>query len=166
MPSLINTPPIGLLGLLGIKSLGVNPSVLPDAVAPTVDLNALYLAAREELLSGATSAISTRGNWPVTNLVVPTNELWIVTSAVCTAAAAVIAATTYKVRCAVYDVQSGLPYTTGDLTTVTAGEIPAAPLRGPLIVRPGQGLSVFAESVTLGTASAMNVTARVTRALI
>lgn len=166
MPQGINTQPVGLLGLLGIKSVGRNPSVLADSVAPTFDMAALYVGAVAENLSGATSAINLRGMWVVSNLVVPNGELWIVESCVLTAANAVIAATTYKVRPCVYDVASGLPYHAGELTTVTAGEIPCAPFPAPFLVTAGQGIGVFAESVTLGTASAMNVTVRFARARI
>lgn len=166
MPSPINTQPLGLLGLLGIKTIGRNPSILPDIVSPIIDIGPLYRAQGAMNLSGATSAVNLRGNWTVSNLIVPPGELWVVESAVLTAAAAVIVGTTYKVRCCVYDVQSGLPYNAGELSTVTAGEIPCAPMNGPFLVAPGQGIGVFAESVTLGTASAFNVTIRYTRALI
>lgn len=76
MPGRIQTNPVGLLALLGLKTSGANPSVFPDHVQGVVDLTARYELAQQELVTQAISlepgtASNTHGG-----LRVPTGEVW------------------------------------------------------------------------------------------
>ena len=84
----IQTIPQGLLGLLQLKELGVNPSELTTQVSPTLDLTIFYLQRlclpELALFGGQPTATgqntSAQGVFQVAglNCVVPNNESWYV----------------------------------------------------------------------------------------
>jgi hypothetical protein len=83
----IQTLPLGLLGLLQLKSGGSNPSQLADTVSPTYDLGKFYENNQSLLcatLFGGTPALTTNARGaPVfqvggVNITVPQKELWYV----------------------------------------------------------------------------------------
>lgn len=83
----IQTLPIGLLGLLQLKSSGSNPSQLSDTVSAVYDIGKYYEQQQSQYcasLFGATPSLTTnaRGQ-PVfqvagANITVPNKELWLV----------------------------------------------------------------------------------------
>lgn len=165
MPSLVNRVPPGLLSLLGIKALGVNPSVLQDDLEASLDVTDLYYVGNSEEIASQTSAINAVGAWPIsTPLLVPSGELWVVTRAACWAANTLLAGTTYRCRLGIYNGPTTRTVLVGESFTGTAGERPAGSFQTwPVILTPSEQLAVWCESVTLGTAAQFAVVARVTK---
>jgi len=74
----INRIPGGLLGLLGLKSLGRNPDTLLSDVRPTVDLMRLYMTGQPQMV---TSIVGVTGNGfltPIVTHTVPNGKCWFV----------------------------------------------------------------------------------------
>lgn len=166
MPSLVNRVPPGLLSLLGIKALGVNPSVLGDELTAELDVTSLYLASNAELLGGATNTLTAPGVFPVGALLVPAGELWVVNRASAHATANLAAATTYRYRIAVYDAPNQRIVQVGSLATGTVGERLSSAFDEPIVMPAGEQLVIFCEQATLGTAQTMRIDAKVTRLVI
>jgi hypothetical protein len=79
-PPPILTPPSGLLGLLGLKSGGRQPSQFANVVSPTLDLSMFYRAGlRNQLTTWAGLAAVYTGS--VILAKVPPNQVWIVDTA-------------------------------------------------------------------------------------
>ena len=79
MSTPITRPPLGLLDLVGTKTLGLNPNELLDQVRGTLDIARLTLLGRYELLSSFGLPVG----FPVVPgfadaFTVPQNELWYV----------------------------------------------------------------------------------------
>lgn len=80
MAAFINRAPVGLLGLLDMKSQGENPPQLAETVIGALDLTQLYALQTRALISQASTVTGlgvTAGAF--TNLLVPQGELWLVT---------------------------------------------------------------------------------------
>jgi hypothetical protein len=75
-PSPINTLPIGLLDLLGIKSGGEYPRDLSQQLGSSIELLDFYLNARAENLSSGGFTVAATGFQTVAAFAVPANELW------------------------------------------------------------------------------------------
>jgi hypothetical protein len=73
----INKQPNGLLGFLGIKNGGRNPSTLAEILSPTLDLAQLYYASYVEYVQ---NNLIITGLGPFFALGTPNNESWYVDS--------------------------------------------------------------------------------------
>lgn len=73
--SVINRQPVGWLGFLGIKNFGKNPQNVPAVLAPTWDLEGLYLASEVRYASNVAAGIAA-GNTIVHTA--PQGEIWAV----------------------------------------------------------------------------------------
>jgi hypothetical protein len=72
----VQTPPLGWLGLLGIKSGGRQPGVVNPVLAPVQDMTEFYVAGgRAKLFSGSVAFVN---NGLVTGATVPQGHVWIV----------------------------------------------------------------------------------------
>jgi len=80
-PPPINTLPVGLLDLLGIKTGGEYPRDFPPVLAASLELMPLYLAARSERLVATPFTRNATGFSAVTDLQVPAGEYWWVQDA-------------------------------------------------------------------------------------
>ena len=161
MPSLINAQPSGLLSILGINSVGQNPSILPDVVTPTVALDELYVQNTATVIAGSTSNIAAVGYY---NALTPSGQgeaFYVSTVAVISGALA--AGTTYRLALAVMQTSTGNPVWLGPESTITAGELVCMGTRGPLFVPNGYSLGLFASRVVLGTATFANFYAKAIR---
>lgn len=149
----INTPPIGLLSLLGIKSVGFAPAQLPETVTPTVDLDPYYYYARIRSVTGLTGVINAVGAWP-TVAGEWTNDglqLWYCPYVTINYGAALAAGTTYRVALAAYDTRTGQTYLASQTETFTAGEAPIVGFRD-VWVPPQKALVVWCSRYTAGVA--------------
>lgn len=168
MPSLINRIPNGLLSLLGIKSVGQNPSLLSDTVSPTLDLSAFYFTETASFLGGTTNTANLVGAWAPSNWTNTTQtETWVVNTVCSWRSAGLPAATAYKLRLGVYDTLTGFVYASGPQASYVAGDLPAvgwcSQQGSPILLRPNQSIAVLVEGVTLGTAVTFDVYGFVTR---
>lgn len=166
MPSLVNRLPPGLLSLLGIKALGVNPSILPDELTPNLDVTALYLNGNAESVSGATNSVTADGVFTVAATLVPAGELWVVNSAALYSTAALAAGTTYTFSLGLWESYNSRVVRTGPIVSATAGQRPYTAIDGPFILTPGDQLALFCQTYIAGTARAFVCSARITRLLI
>lgn len=168
MPQLINRVPPGLLSLLGIKSLGQNPSLLADQVAPILELGNFYLGASSQIVGTTTGTVNATGIWAVAAIQPNPGELIICSSLFCSTAANLAAATTIRFVPVVFNVQSGLPISSPSarLASGTAGERPSSGWEQAVVIAPGQCAGIWVDSITLGTAPDIRVDARVTRLAI
>lgn len=161
MPSLINRIPVGLLSLLGIKSVGQNPVMMPDSVQPVLDLTRFYTIQISEYIAGTSGTANTVGAWPLSNWQNTTQtELWIVQTASIWRSTGLPAATQYTLRLGVYDVLTGAVVNSSFSATYTVGQIPAVSwcdAESQIVIRPNQALAVLVEGVTLGTAVTFDV---------
>ncbi len=154
MPQVINRVPPGLLSLLDIKSMGVNPVQLADLLSPTIELADLYLQAIASPQSGLTAVLNATGAAsPATgNSFRPgPGELWVVTKCCVSGITQNPAATTYRVAACVYDASLGPVVQVGASNEGNAGDWVAASIDSPVILTPGLGLGVFVHDVALGT---------------
>lgn len=74
MTQRIQRPPTGLLGLLGSKGTGINPSELEDRVQPTVDLTPFYQS--QDIQTAIASGTPVTAAGAGASLVVPNGEYW------------------------------------------------------------------------------------------
>lgn len=74
----INNIPSGLLSLLQLKEQGQNPNELGNLVVPTLDLLPFYMATLQTDQVQVSAAINAVGAVLDTTLVVPPNEVWLV----------------------------------------------------------------------------------------
>lgn len=156
----INSQPVGLLSLLGIKSLGQNPWVLSNEVASTVDLLQLYIAERAQIYGGATIAVNAVGPYSAPQLAPDPGKILLLSQIQARRSSAIAAATSYRVRLVVYDTQTGFHAACSPtFASGTAGEAPCLGWAGPIIVRPSQAVGLWCEQVTLGTAQTWDIRA-------
>jgi hypothetical protein len=153
--------PFGLPGLLDMKAGGDVPVELAQVAQGTLDLAEFYLAPRLRVAGGSTAALNTTGFFQGNNLTVPAQEIWVVRT-ITISAPQNPAATTYRARPAY--VRAGF-----NLTALIQGG-PASvegnagdrllcgwsfdPYR---LFMPGDAFGVWIEDVTLGTATAFDV---------
>jgi len=78
MAAEINTLPIGLLSMLGLKEQGRNPDTLLGQVIPTLDLRDLYATQLQDNAAEVVSAATATGTFAVGAMKVPNNEIWYV----------------------------------------------------------------------------------------
>lgn len=148
----INTPPIGLLSLLGIKSVGFAPAQLPEQVTPTIDLDPFYYYARARSVTGLTGLINNVGAFPTTAGEWTNDglQLWYCPWVTANYGAALAAGTTYRISLAAYDTRTGQTYMCGPSETFTAGEAPNVGFRD-VWVPPQKALIVWCHRYTAGT---------------
>lgn len=145
MPSLINRVPLGLLGLLGIKALGKNPSFLQDTVQPTVDLSNLYVHSNLELLEALTGNVNAVGVFTSGGVQNLSGEFWVFPR-VCIRGATLGAATTYRLRLGLQDINLGLVVASSpNAASGATGERIYLGWEGPIIVPPGYALTILCE---------------------
>lgn len=162
MPSLVNRVPPGLLSLLGIKALGINPSILPDELQPNLDITSLYAVANSELLGGTTAAVGAPGVSAVSALLVPAGEIWIMNRGALYATANLGAGTTYRIRLAIYDSPNQRIVQVSPAATAAATERVSTSIDGPIIMVPGEQLVAYCEQFA-GIAQTLRIDAKITR---
>jgi len=163
MQSLIQRVPSGSADLLGIRANGQNPNVLGELVQASLDMNKWYLTARWEDVTGQPSAIALVGLWGLLTWRPSPGELWVVDSVALTRATGLAAATSYRLRLCIADVQTGaLKAMSPTVGTATVGEIPTVGW-GDIIIKAGEQLAVWCEALTLGAAIQPTVAGRVAR---
>jgi hypothetical protein len=163
VPSLINEVPPGLLSLLGIKALGVNPSTLPDVLTPTIELRDLYVSGNGQFVSAQTSAalaVGVTGLASVPN--VSPGELWIVDCIAAVTSAVLAAGTTVQYWVGIRDGATGAVYRKcSDTAQGTVGSRPGCGSSGGHFIMPANhSICVWCESLTLGVAPLVNVAFR------
>lgn len=147
MPSPINTLPLGLLDFLTAKTLGVNPNLLADSVAPTVDLAPFYIAGQLERVQSPLTAVNAIGNF-LTTLVVPNQELWFVQLAAASTDTMPAGIST-RIRAILTDSQGQRLYLANNSSgAVAAGERGASVLSNPFIAPPGSQFGLTCEQLT------------------
>jgi hypothetical protein len=164
VPQNINRVPPGLLSLLDIKSLGVNPVQLADQMSPVIDLANLYLEAVSTARIGLTATVTTVGaKSPATGFSFQpgAGEIFVITKAAVAGSVVNPAATSYRVQACVYDNALGPVLEVGNPVSGAAGELVAASINRPLILTPGQGFGLFVASVTLGTSITFAISGQV-----
>lgn len=162
MPSLINAQPLGLLSLLGIKSTGDNPRVLPDFVQPTITLDELYGFATSEYVAGSVGSITVAGVTPAF-LTVPPGQAWLVHEVGYQSIAVLAASTTIRLAAAVFSQSSQQIILSPPSETFTTGQQIFVAMNRPVIVPPNFNLGLAVSQATLGTAPTILATARITR---
>ena len=144
MAGIINRLPNGLLGYLGLKTLGANPRTLGDVVAPTWDLSELYLAdgAKHE---SATGVIGTGTNIAHT---APNGFVWVVHAwgVQCDSAALEAIGCAYLV----FVPPNSTPVVpmTNNSSMGASASIALAYATRPIILNPGESLGLQANQVT------------------
>lgn len=164
MPSLVNRVPPGLLSLLGIKALGVNPSVLPDELTSTIELLDLYAAANSTIGQFPTAVVGAVGLFAGTGGTVPAGKLWLVSNVTVVTTATLAAGTTYVDITPVW-YEAGLPrvMTFGQVKAGgTAGQRIAVGSDTPVILPPNASVGLHCGGVTLGTSQAFYINLRYT----
>lgn len=164
MPSLINRVPPGLLSLLGIKSLGVNPSLLADMVQPVLELRDLYYGVYAQEAIHTITAPAAPGIH-VSNLAGPgPGEIWLVERMSIFPTVVLPAGTTYgNVSPMMYNQGTAVAHAldSGTLITITAGQ--TGQIGSSRFILPtNYRLGAFIGSVTLGTATAWYISVRYT----
>lgn len=151
-PLTIQRYPRGLLDLLGSKSNGDNPTVLAQAVAPVIDVTALYQFDLVESRSATTNAANLCGAYGVTgtHLTVPAGELWLLHNLSFAANTNLIAGETYQVRGAIYRSQWAA-WQLSEVAVACSGAN-TRPALGwqfarPEIMRPGDSVGIYVVEV-------------------
>jgi len=160
VPSLINQVPPGLLSLLGIKALGVNPSILPDELSPSLDLFTLYIAGNSIERRSTTAAIGTTGFFSAAALIVPAGELWLVEAFSIDLSAVVGAATTYRLKPAYFNVGTNALFAVGASASATTGDRLNAKADDWFYLPSNYQPGVYCEQVTPGVPQTCNIAFR------
>lgn len=161
MPSLINQVPPGLLSLLGIKALGVNPSILPDELSASLELLPLYLNGNAQEIRFVTAVLNAAGLFFSTAQTVPPGEIWLVEQYSIELTGVVAAATTYRLKPVFYNVQTFNTYAVGPAASAVAGDRLVTGSEAPFYMAANHRFAVYVEQLTLGTAQTCAVAARV-----
>lgn len=149
----INRLALGLLGTLDVKQLGKNPWTIESKLQTTLETWQFYTVGT--LQKRASSAINIAAvGATVTDLVVPQNKLWLVTS-VFVAIPALGAGQALVAHAAVFGPATGntllfagpasAPYATGDTPLLTA-----VPIGQYLLCPPGTAFGIFTTRLTAG----------------
>lgn len=121
MPSNINSYPPGLLSLLGIKALGQYPSVLPDTVQPTIDLNQFYFGYGATFVKEDTDTAQPIGQKGFNIGTAGVGELLIITSGALYFSTLAVG-TGITIRPEVYHLATGTRTWAGEAATAAAGQ--------------------------------------------
>lgn len=170
MPQPINRVPPGLLSLLGIKSLGMNPAQLADELRGILDLTQLYTEAANETIFGTTPAVNAVGQFEFTNTGTRAKpnpgELWVVRRVAVAPTAALGAGTTYNVQlCTIHSTYGQVTGMIGQPISATVGASPATgSTEGvPFLVSANTSIALWCNSLTLGVAANFIYTAQICR---
>ena len=155
----INRIPYGLLGLLGLKSLGQNPSTLLSQVSPVVPLLPFWIGGQTPNINNGSAGISASGFIGATAHTVPNGKVWFVIGHSAHASAVVGATVTFKAAAGsrqgagavvlpqwAAQVSVTLP-TTGGREAISALE--GLSTDAPLIAGPGCQFGAFADVAAL-----------------
>lgn len=153
MPAFINRFPQGLLGLLDLKTQGVNPSLLGEIVTPVLELSNFYALnsrASNSQSSTLTGLGVTAGAYA--NLVVPQGELWVLYNLTAHLAAAPLgAAATFS--CGVGYVPTDNNRFIGlgaESQQIITGDDVIAQWQGEFVLAPGDSPQVYVTRLTGG----------------
>lgn len=166
LPAIVNALPGGYLDLLGLKTMGRNPSAVTDFVQPILDLSKFYLSSQAVVLSASTTA-NTPGSWFFGgNFDVPQNEVWALLD-IGVYSNALIASEAAQISLVVDFPSSGnVPMFIGDpgVRSTAAGHRPgAAKNRDVVMLPPGSRLGFFAHELTTAGVITFQGNARVVR---
>lgn len=139
----INTVPLGLLALLGLKEQGVNPPALGELVVPTMELSQFYQTQLTRIAQD-TLSVTAAGGFGATSLIVPQNETWIVSQYMVLRQ---LGAGETLDLCAAWVIQ-GQGFQVGNYVAGVANNFVSAFQDRVLILPPGSQAAVFARSVT------------------
>lgn len=151
-PPPINTLPIGLLSLLGIKNGGVNPQYLLPQLAPVLDLSAFYLQQKAELLAPADQVVNAVGSFLGGAVVVPAGEMWVVHSSVLISAAVLGAGAVLQAGVAFFTDQSA-GVRVAPQVLAGAGDSFLAGFEGPILLPSGYKIGIQATRYTAPAAT-------------
>lgn len=146
MPSVVNRVPPGLLSLLAIKASGQNPSMLGDALVPTIDVTSLYLNGFGESASVLTAAVTANGFWGVTAFDAGPGELIVLTSCVAYVDANLGAGTSITYALVIAD-NTGVSAPYALLAPEVTGTVGGRPMTGSTqawIIPPGYRVGAYA----------------------
>lgn len=156
----INRVPYGLLGFLGIKNGGRNPSTIADYVQPAWDLSELYLQTNSEFFSvgGSVNALGYNVGFSSSTAEVTWVHGFSVLSSTLTAGQSLIAG----IMVADQNGITGVAYETVLTASPAVGSRMLLALDRPVILSPGQQIGFNVTSIAAGP---INYTAaiRVTR---
>lgn len=144
MPGEINTVPLGLLSLLGLKEQGNAPNSLLGQVMPVLDLREFYAA---QLIRTATEVVNSTGPGGFTSvgvLQVPQNESWLLVNF--SAFRALGAAEAIDMAALI--VMQGKGFQVGDFAAGVANEFVSTYVRSPQVLPPGSSMGIFTRSQT------------------
>jgi len=156
MPSLVNRVPQGLLDLLGIKALGLNPAVFPDTLQAVLDLEYFYLNVDNSYRTGVFSAGPGAASIGLAGP--PPGFIWIISDvfARCTTQA-VEAADWYLSRS--MPIEPTRPFAISNDVSQGASLVRNVTVRGPIWLDHGEslGLQVSASTGTVDFAYAYRI---------
>jgi len=147
----INKLPFGLLGFLGLKNGGQNPSDLSNILSPVIDLADLYYGTNKQLFRVQANVTAIGFNALAT---VPNDEVWYVIGAACNSNAVLGAGVSLRGAMA-YAAIDGAAFNVvplGEYASMTVGEVwySAAVLGRPLVLAPGSQLGVYCTFIAAG----------------
>ena len=138
---IVQTPPQGWLGALGIKSGGQNPQWVNPGLSPVQDMEKYYRAGARTLLANPTVALVTGGG-TVALYTVPQQKVCILESATGFSNPLGAVANAYAQFC--ITAPGGVEFWYGTPTAkALTGEALLPFLAGPLILSPGMSVVIF-----------------------
>lgn len=161
-PQAIQRYPRGLIDLLGMRATGDTPHLLDNSVGGSLEMLEFYLADRlVPNAAQASAAVTVVGDLPISGLIVPARELWLIYE--CTLTSGTTAAAT------------GFTATAGILRNVGSGNVYSAltdpqavgassqanvgaKFDRPVLALPGSQFNVRVSSVTGAPAATPSVT--------
>jgi len=144
MPGEINTVPLGLLSLLGLKEQGNAPNALLGQVMPVIDLREFYAAQLVRTATENVNSTGTGGFTSVGTLLVPQNESWLLLNFSAFRQLGVGEA----IDMATVVVKQGKGFQTGDFAAGAANQYVSTYQRSPEVLPPGSSMGIFTRSQT------------------
>jgi hypothetical protein len=150
-PPWLLTPPLGWLGLLGIKSGGRQPGHAAPDMVPTIDMERFYRAGSRNVLANV-GGIANTNNVDATFGTVPQGKVWLLDYAVIASQTALGVAAGVVCGVVFYN-GGGLRQALGlsSLRFLT-GELAIASIQGPIIMGPNESLAIFSTAAAAPTA--------------
>lgn len=151
--AVIQTPPAGYLGHLGLKSGGKQPEFLPAALQPVIDMEPYYrLGGRIRLLL---NSLALAQNASVVHGTVPAGRVWLLEGLTVGMGAVAGAAANFYFWGQVKDEIGATIWQTAASPKVITGElhlVNSQPAGGVLAMGPGYTISVFCAAAVAPTA--------------
>lgn len=156
MPTPIFTPPAGLLGLLGTKTLGQNPSLLSQEVSPSVELFPFWAYGQSYRRNTTISGTITVVGSVAVGALVPQGKVWVPLLHVATCLS-IGAGDSGRIRAAAVVDSNAVVLQVGSVPAAAStfgGILGASSIEwwlSPFIAQPGTLFGGFVESITVAT---------------